>query len=89
MWGRADVPMRAAVLVSDRIRIRDVGKTKAPERGFLRALFFDDEWVGQGGQLCQTIFRPGINVFQRARKTSAMRWLPLAGFWLKWIPQSG
>jgi len=78
MWGRADVPMLAAVLVSDRIRIRDVGKKKAPERGFLRAPFFDDQWVGQGGQLCQTIFRPRINVFQRTRKTSATRWLLLA-----------
>jgi hypothetical protein len=81
--------MRAAVLVSGRIGVRDVGKKKAPARGFLRAPFFDDQWVGQGGQLCQTIFRPGINVFQRTRKTSKTKWLPLAGFWPKWIPQSG
>jgi hypothetical protein len=81
--------MRAAVLVSGRIGVRDVGKKKAPARGFLRAPFFDDQWVGQGGQLCQTIFRPGINVFQRTRKTSKTKWLPLAGFWPKLIPQSG
>lgn len=28
-------------------------KTKAPARAILRALFFDDQWVGQGGQLCR------------------------------------
>jgi hypothetical protein len=30
-----------------------MGKTKAPERVILRAQFFDDQGVGQGGQLCQ------------------------------------
>ena len=29
-------------------------KTKAPARGFLRALFFDDQGVGQRGQVCQS-----------------------------------
>jgi len=30
-------------------RIHDVGKTKAPARGFPRAQFFDDQVVRQGG----------------------------------------
>ena len=29
------------------------GETKAPARGYLRAQFFNDQGVGQGGQLCQ------------------------------------
>jgi hypothetical protein len=29
------------------------GKTKAPARGYLWALFFDDQGMSQGGQLCQ------------------------------------
>ncbi len=28
-------------------------KTKAPARGFLRALYFDDQGMSQGGQVCQ------------------------------------
>jgi len=49
MWGRADVHKRAAGMASVRVRFRSVGKKKAPERDFLRALIFDDLWVGQGG----------------------------------------
>ncbi len=36
------MPMRAGNMASDRIGVRDVGETKAPERAILRALFFDD-----------------------------------------------
>jgi hypothetical protein len=36
---------------SVRIGIRNVGKSKAPARGVLRAQFFDDQWVGQWGQI--------------------------------------
>jgi hypothetical protein len=43
IWGRADVPMRAGNMASDRIGVRDVGETKMPARGYLRALFFDDQ----------------------------------------------
>ena len=83
MWGRADVPMRAAVLVSDRIRIRDVGKTKAPARGFLRALFFDDQWVGQGGQICQTKNARGFKGFPEG----GFHWLASGVVaYAKWIP---
>ena len=40
--GRADVPTRAGNMASDRIGIRDVGKTKTPARFILRAQFFND-----------------------------------------------
>jgi len=30
-------------MASDRIEVRDVGKTKTPARGYQRALFFDDQ----------------------------------------------
>jgi len=36
-------PMRTAKTGSAAISIRNMGKTKAPERGSLRALFFDDQ----------------------------------------------
>jgi 2-hydroxychromene-2-carboxylate isomerase len=41
------------------------GKTKAPERAILQALFFDDQGVGQGGQLCQVKNTLGFNGFWR------------------------
>jgi Lon protease-like protein len=78
--------MHAARNGSDRIRIRDVGKSKAPARGVLRAQFFDDQWVGQGGQLCQTKNTRGFNSFL----TSGFRWLAssvvASANWLPWIP---
>ncbi|SNS83963.1 hypothetical protein SAMN04488078_103619 [Antarctobacter heliothermus] len=46
--------MRTGSMASDKIGVRDVGKKKAPERGFLRALFFDDQGMSQGGQVCQS-----------------------------------
>ena len=42
IWGRADVPMRAGNMASDRIEARDVGETKTPVRYLLRAQFLDD-----------------------------------------------
>jgi hypothetical protein len=35
--------MRAGNMAGDRIEFRDVGETKTPARGYLRALFFDDQ----------------------------------------------
>jgi hypothetical protein len=35
--------MRAGNMASDRIGVRDVRETKTPARGYLRALFFDDQ----------------------------------------------
>jgi hypothetical protein len=55
MWGRAEVRTLAAGMASGTSRIHDAVKKKAPERGLLRAQFFDDQKVRQGGQLCQTI----------------------------------
>jgi len=60
-------------------------KTKAPTRGFLRALFFDDEDMSQGGQVCQQKILYGFNAFTEG-------WLPLSGFWpkrLAWLPSGG
>jgi hypothetical protein len=44
--------MRVAELASGGIGVVNVGKTKAPARGFLGALFFDDQVVGQRGLTC-------------------------------------
>jgi len=46
----------------------------------LRALFFDDQGMSQGGQLCQREFWRGIRAFRK-------RWVPagFAGF-PKWLP---
>jgi hypothetical protein len=49
--GQAGMPKRTGEVASACFRIRDVGKTKAPARAYLRALFFDDQEVRQGGQL--------------------------------------
>ena len=56
-------------------------KAKAPERGFPRAQFFDDQGVRQGGQLCQTKNAHGFNGFG---KVASAGWPPA---W--WLPQSG
>jgi hypothetical protein len=72
---------------SVRIRIRDVGKSKAPARGVLRAQFFDDQGVGQGGQPCQAKNMRGFNIFLEF----CLRWLAsgrvASGNWIPWIPQ--
>jgi len=69
------------------IGIRDVGKTKAPARGYLRALFFDDQGVRQGGQLCQTKNARGFKGFLGG----GFRWLDFGKVastnWLPWIPK--
>jgi len=79
--------MHAARNGSDRIRIRDVGKRKAPARGVLRAQFFDDQGVRQGGQLCQTKNARGFNSFPE----TGFRWLAssvvASANWIPWIPQ--
>jgi hypothetical protein len=79
--------MRALGDASVRIGIRDVGKMKAPARGFLRALFFDDQGVGQEGQLCQMKNARGFNSFL----ASGFDWLAsgvvASSKWLPWIPQ--
>jgi hypothetical protein len=81
------MPMRAGNMASNRIGVRDVGKTKAPERGVLRALFFDDQEVGQGGQLCQMENTLGFKGFQEG----GFRWLAsglvASTNWIPWIPQ--
>jgi hypothetical protein len=41
MWGRAEVRALADGSASGRSGIREAVKTKAPERGILRAHFFD------------------------------------------------
>ncbi|MCB1776182.1 MAG: hypothetical protein KDI50_01985, partial [Candidatus Competibacteraceae bacterium] len=51
--------------------ICDVGKTKTPARGFLRALFFDDQGMSQGGQLCQSKIIRGFKGFP----AGGFRWL--------------
>ena len=83
-------PPRAATLqrwISDKIGIRDVGKMKAPARGYLRALFFDDQCMSQGGQLCQTKNTRGFNGFPE----DGFRWLAsgvvASTNWIPWIPQ--
>jgi len=43
IWGRAGMPTRAGNMASDMIGVRDVGETKMPARGCLRAIFFDDQ----------------------------------------------
>ena len=67
--------------------IRDVGKTKAPERVILRAQFFDDQGIGQGGQLCQMKNARGFNGFREG----GFRWLAsgvvASTNWIPWIPQ--
>jgi hypothetical protein len=45
-------PMRATEIIR-----------QAPARGYLRALFFDDQGVRQGGQLCQMKNALGFNGF--------------------------
>jgi hypothetical protein len=37
------MPIRAGNMASDRIGVRDVGETNRPARGYLRAIFFDDQ----------------------------------------------
>jgi hypothetical protein len=63
------------------------GKTKAPAKGYLGALFFDDQGVGQGGQLCQMKNTLGFNGFQEG----GFRWLAsglvASTNWIPWIPQ--
>ena len=58
-----------------------MGKTKAPERVILRAQFFDDQGVGQGGQLCQMKNARGFNGFGQVASAG---WLPA-----RWLPQTG
>jgi hypothetical protein len=64
-----------------------MGKTKAPERAILRAQFFDDQGVGQEGQLCQTKNVHGFNGFP----AGGFRWLASGEVastnWIPWIPQ--
>jgi len=80
-FGQAAKPKRTGEMASACFRIRDVGKTKAPARGYLRALFFDDQGIRQGGQMCQTKNARGFNGF---RQVASICWLPA---W--WLPQSG
>ncbi|MFN3973346.1 MAG: hypothetical protein ACK4L4_18665 [Gemmobacter sp.] len=80
-FGRADKPKRTGEMASACFRIRDVGKSKAPARGYLRALFFDDQGVRQGGHLCQTKNARGFNGFGQVASAG---WLPA---W--WLPQTG
>ena len=49
MWGRADMATHTACAASGGIDVGDVGKTKALARGILRAQFFDEQGIGQGG----------------------------------------
>jgi hypothetical protein len=58
------------------------GKMKSAREGFLRAQFFDDQGVGQGGQLCQTENARGFNGFPD--EVASTGWLPA---W--WLPQGG
>ena len=64
-----------------------MGKTKAPERVILRAQFFDDQGVGQEGQVCQTKNSRGFNGFL----AGGFRWLASGAVasanWIPWIPQ--
>ncbi len=64
-----------------------MGKTKAPARVILRAQFFDDEGVGQGGQLCQTENARGFNGFP----AGGFHWMDCGEVastnWIPWIPQ--
>lgn len=64
-----------------------MGKTRAPARGVLRALFFDAQGVGQGGQLCQMENTRGFNGFT----AGGFRWLAsgvvASTNWIPWIPQ--
>ncbi|PIQ13344.1 MAG: hypothetical protein COW70_05185 [Hydrogenophilales bacterium CG18_big_fil_WC_8_21_14_2_50_58_12] len=55
-----------------------MGKMNAPASGILRALFFDDQGMSQGGQVCQQKILHGFNAFAGA-------WLPMSGFWLRWL----
>jgi hypothetical protein len=77
--GRSSATAKGA---GDCIGIRDVGKTKTPARGILRAQNFDDLGMSQGGQLCQTIFAALIWPL-RARG----KWRKEGGFpgWLNWL----
>ena len=63
------------------------GNEKRPRGRVLRAQFFDDQWVGQGGQLCQMKNTRGFNGFP----ASGFRWLAsgvvASANWLPWIPQ--
>ena len=80
-FGRAVKPKLTGEKASACFKIRDVVKTKAPARGYLRALFFDDQGVRQGGQLCQMKNARRFNGF---RQVASAGWLPA---W--WLPQSG
>jgi len=73
------MPMRAGSMASDNFGVRDVGETKAPERGYLRALYVDGQGMSQGGQVCQSENGRGFNAFTTG-------WLPMPGFWSKWLP---
>jgi hypothetical protein len=77
--GQADMPMRAGSMASDRIGVRDVGETKMPARGYLRALYVDGQGMSQGGQVCQSENGRGFNAFTTG-------WLPKVGLWSKWLP---
>lgn len=72
---------------SDRNEIRDAGETKAPARGYLRALFFDDQGMRQGGQLCPKGNTRGFRDFQKG----GFQWLASGAVasanWIPWIPQ--
>lgn len=57
------MPMRAGNMASVSFGIRDRGKTKAPARAILWALFFDVQGVGQEEQLCQMEKRRGFMGF--------------------------
>ena len=69
--------MRAGSMASDRIGVRDVGETKMPARGYLRALYVDGQGMSQGGQVCQSENWYGFNAFTTG-------WPPMPGFWSKW-----
>jgi hypothetical protein len=66
---RATGPVRGC------IRICDVGKSKTPARGILRAQFFDDELMSQEGQICQQALSGGFNVFAKSWSCVLRRWL--------------
>ena len=82
--------MRVAELASGGIGVVYVGKTKAPARGFLGALFFDDQGVGQWGSFAKPYLytesmRSSRPPFDHCR--GGFLWWLLA--WLdsiKWIP---
>jgi hypothetical protein len=62
-------------------------KTKAPASVILWAQFFDDQQIGQGGQLCQLENRLGFNGF----RVGGFPWLAsgwvASAKWIRWIPK--